>query len=275
MTSILGRIVLFTICVMLSGLSATAQDTSLERLDTWGRNRGWEGVGLLNIAGKATCTAVMIRPDLVLTAAHCLYDADNKRQYDPIKIEFRAGWRDGKAVARRFGKHALIHSDYQNGGGLSAKQIRNDVALLQLSDPILSTHADPFRQDGGLKRGVEVSVVSYGKGRNDVPSRQRSCKVLDVNRGVIAMSCDVVPGSSGAPVFSMNSGRPRIVSLVSALGLVDGKQVSYGMDIRAPLAEVLQDFRSGDRVFPKTVTTARRLTVGGVHKAGGARFLRP
>jgi len=260
---------------MLSGPTATAQDTSLERLDTWGRNRGWEGVGLLNVAGKATCVAVMIRPDLVLTAAHCLYDDDKKRQFDPRKIEFRAGWRDGKAVARRFGKRALIHADYQNGADLSAKQIRNDVALLQLADPILSTHADPFRQDGGLKRGADVSVVSYGKGRNDVPSRQRSCEVLQVDRGVIAMSCDVVPGSSGAPVFSMSSGHPRIVSLVSAVGRVDGRQVSYGMDIRAPLAEVLQDFRSGDRVFPKAVTAARRLTVGGARKAGGARFLRP
>jgi protease YdgD len=252
-----------------------SQDTSLERLDTWGRNRGWEGVGLLNIAGRATCTAVMIRPDLVLTAAHCLYDAENNKQYDPRKIEFRAGWRDGKAVARRFGKRAVIHSMYDNEGRLSAKQVQHDVAVMQLADPILSTHADPFRHENGAKEGAQVSVVSYGQGRNDVPSRQRSCQVLDASKGVIVMTCEVVPGSSGAPVFSMDSGRPRIVSLVSALGFVKGKQVSFGMNIEKPLSEVLADFRAGRRVFPQADATARRLVVGSERKAGGARFVRP
>lgn len=264
-----------TILLVLSGWMASAQDSSLEKLDTWGRNRGWEGVGLLNIAGKATCTAVMIRPDMVLTAAHCLYDADNKQQYDPRKIEFRAGWRDGKAVARRFGKRAVIHSGYRNDGGLTVKQIRNDVALLQLAAPIQSTHADPFQHDKGPKKGAAVSVVSYGAGRNDAPSRQRSCEVLSVEDGVVAMTCDAVPGSSGAPVFSMHSGQPRIVSLVSALGVVNGTQYSYGMDIRLPLSEVLQDFGVGDRVYPKTVKEMRRLTVGSDRKVGGARFIRP
>ena len=147
MPAILRLIAFYTLSTVMLAASAASQDTSLERLDTWGRNRGWEGVGLLNIAGRATCTAVMIRPDLVLTAAHCLYDADKKRQYEPRQIEFRAGWRDGKAVARRYGKRAVVHSGYQNDGSLTADQVRNDVALLQLADPILSTHADPFRQD--------------------------------------------------------------------------------------------------------------------------------
>ena len=187
----------------------------------------------------------------------------------------RAGWRDGKAVASRFGKRAVVHSDYQNDGDLSAEQVRNDVALLQLADPILSTHADPFRHEKGAARGTEVSVVSYGKGRNDVPSRQRSCQVLDAERGVIIMTCNVVPGSSGAPVFSMQSGRPRIVSLVSALGYVQGKRVSFGMHIEKPLAKVLADFHSGKGVYPATAVSAKRLKVGGERKAGGARFIRP
>lgn len=264
-----------SLCLALSFPAAVAQDTPLESLDTWGRNRGWEGVGLLNIAGRATCTGVMIRPDLILTAAHCLYDERKNQRIDPRKIEFRAGWRDGKAVARRFGKSAVVHAKYQNGGKLSSRQIRYDVALLQLVDPIQSTHADPFRSDSGVRDGAKVSVVSYGKGRNDAPSRQRSCDVLEAEQGVIVMTCDVVPGSSGAPVFSMKSGRPRIVSLVSALGYVNGRQVSFGMDLEAPLAEVLVDFRAGRGVFPAATQNIRRLSVGKDRKVGGARFVRP
>lgn len=252
-----------------------AQDTPLESLDTWGRNRGWEGVGLLNIDNAATCTAVMIKPDLVLTAAHCFFKDGSDQPIDPRKIEFRAGWRDGKSIASRRGKSAIVHPNYKATAGLSTRQIRYDVALLQLADPIPSTHAEVFQPERGVGTGAHVSVVSYGKGRNDAPSRQRSCDVLEAQQGVVAMSCDVVPGSSGAPVFSLESGRPRIVSLVSALGVINGRQVSFGMDLEAPLADVMTNFRAGRGVFPARATKSRRIAVGGDHKADGARFLRP
>ncbi len=260
--------------VLLAGAAQT-QDSKLEQLDTWGLGRGWEGVGLLNIAGSSTCTGVMIRPDLVLTAAHCLFDNDSNKMIDPRRIEFRAGWRDGKAIARRMGKVSVIHSRYTSSPHLSGEKIRNDVALLQLASPIQSTHADPFRADGGIRTGNTVSVVSFGAGRNNAVSRQRSCEVLEAADGLVAMSCDVVPGSSGSPVFALRQGRQRIVSLVSSLGSVNGRQVSYGMDIKAPLAHVMADFQAGRGVFPQATVGARRLIVGSQRQAGGARFLKP
>ncbi|MFV2038174.1 MAG: serine protease, partial [Paracoccaceae bacterium] len=204
---VLCLMVLIVAALAAPGFAAD-QDTGLERLDTWGRNRGWEGVGLLNIENRVSCTGVMIAPDLVLTAAHCLYDNATGALADPRQIEFRAGWRGGKSIASRFGKSAIIHPRYAGGDRLSGEQIRYDVALLQLADPIPATHAEPFRADGGVTQGSEVSVVSYGAGRNDAPSRQRSCEVLDAEGGLLVMSCDVVPGSSGSPVFAMRQGRP-------------------------------------------------------------------
>ncbi|NKW72145.1 trypsin-like serine protease [Rhodobacteraceae bacterium R_SAG10] len=270
----LRRYVLLALAFLM-GLPAAAQDSGLERLDTWGRNRGWEGVGLLNIAGRTSCTGVMIRPDMVLTAAHCLYDADTGVRVDPRQVEFRAGWRGGRAIAVRMGRAAVIHARYGGSDRLSGEQMRYDVALLQLAAPILPTHADPFRADGGVRTGDEVSVVSYGAGRNDAASRQRACEVLEAARGLVVMSCDVVPGSSGSPVFAMRKGRPRVVALVSAMGMVNGRQVSFGMDIEAPLADVLADFRAGRGVYPVALPSARRLVVGDGQSVGGARFIRP
>lgn len=269
-------LVLFAFFTLLAA-SLQADDTKLEKLDTWGLNRGWEGVGFLSIEDRASCTGTMIRPDLVLTAAHCLYDSRTGERMDPRRIEFRAGWRAGKSIAKRFGKSAVIHPAYtgEKGDMLSSEQVRHDIALLQLADPILSTHADPFRTDRGVLTGNAVSVVSYGRGRNDAPSRQRECQVLDSRGGVLAMSCDAVPGSSGAPVFAMREGRPRIVAVVSAIGRIEGRDVSFAMDIERPLADVMAALRSGDGVFPATVTSARRLSVGGARSAGGARFIKP
>lgn len=269
-----------TLCVSMSA----AKDSKLERLGTWGQNRGWEGVGLLNIAGQATCTGVMIRTDLVLTAAHCLYDLDTGKMYEPTTVEFRAGWRDGKAVASRYGKASILHPDFVESSRQSGDKIRSDVALLHLNTPILSSHADPFETSAGARTGNDVSVVSYGYGRNDAASRQRSCKVLEASDGLVAMSCDVVPGSSGSPVFADHNGRPRIVSLISSLGDVAGQSVSFGMDIERPLARVLADFRAGRGVYPRAVSNARRVAVdqptpttlnGRFQGSGGAHFLRP
>ncbi len=275
--NLLNQLIFGIAALLFLAPSLQAQDTALEKLDTWGRNRGWEGVGFLNIENKASCTGTMIRPDLVLTAAHCLYDSRTGERINPRKIEFRAGWRSGKSIASRFGARAVIHPGYGNreGDKLSAQQIRHDIALLQLADPILSTHADPFRADRGADAGHAVSVVSYGRGRNDAPSRQRECQILESRGGVLAMSCDAVPGSSGAPVFAMRDGRPRIVAVVSAIGRVEGREVSFAMDIERPLAEAMAALRSGEGVYPATVTSARRLTVGGERSIGGARFVKP
>lgn len=270
-----GKVAAGLLATLLLGMAAHAQDTVLQSLDTWGLSRGWEGVGLLRIAGTRTCTGVMIRPDLVLTAAHCLYDAETGQKIPPHLVEFRAGWRQGQAIASRFGKFAIIHPDYADGSRATGDKIRVDLALLQLASPIQPSHADPFRAGLSVATGQQVSVVSYGAGRNDAPSRQAVCEVLEADVGIVAMSCDVVPGSSGSPVFVRQGGRVRIVSLVSALGHRNGRQVSYGMDLAVPLARILADFRAGRGVYPAANSGAKRITLGSGSAPGGTGFLKP
>jgi len=103
------------IAVLAIALPLATVAAPLERLDTWGRNRGWEGVGILHVGGQSTCTGAMIAPDMILTAAHCLYDPDGNLVM-PRQIEFRAGWRDGKSVARRYGKLRLCIQNMTVGG---------------------------------------------------------------------------------------------------------------------------------------------------------------
>ncbi|HHS89240.1 MAG TPA: hypothetical protein ENJ26_02600 [Rhodobacteraceae bacterium] len=92
---------------------------------------------------------------------------------------------------------------------------------------------------------------------------------------MVAMTCDAIFGSSGSPVFKMEAGRPVIVSLVSAIGDVNGEQVSYGMDITEPLKELLSNLRSGRGVYPPVSFGAKRIGIGEGRSSGGARFLKP
>ncbi len=254
---------------------AQPSDSKLQRLETWSQSHGWEAVGLLILDGRASCTGTLVRADIVLTAGHCLYDHKTGTYTDPRRVQFRAGWRNGRAVAVRWGKTALVDPGFVSASGQKGLQIRNDLALIRLKSPIPSTHARPFPVGGHLSSGETVSVVSYGAGRNDAPSRQARCEVLDTGAGLAAFSCSVVHGSSGAPVFSGPAGRVKIASVISSMAEVDGKPVAFGMDATGPVSRLLADMRAGRGVYPAHATGARRLSVGARHTAGGARFLKP
>ncbi|MGA9252027.1 MAG: trypsin-like serine protease, partial [Roseobacter sp.] len=51
----------------------------------------WQSVGRLDAKGSGFCTATLIAPELVLTAAHCVYDRKSGKLFSPESLTFRAG----------------------------------------------------------------------------------------------------------------------------------------------------------------------------------------
>ncbi|QYX57519.1 trypsin-like peptidase domain-containing protein [Roseovarius sp. SCSIO 43702] len=265
------RAVLGLVAFLTCG-TAAAQDAALKRLDTGDEGRGWEAVGRLDLDGRGFCTGAMIAPDLVLTAAHCLFDRDTGKRIDPARIEFLAGWRNGRAQAYRWVRRAVVHPEYDFAEGEASNRVRNDVALLELHHPIRNGRVEPFETDKRPRQGQRVGVVSYAQGRSEAPSLQEVCEVISRQNGVLILSCDVDFGASGAPIFSFEGGVPRVVSVVSAMARVDGRKVSLGTQLEAPIAALRAELNAGHGVFQ---SSAPRLSGVTAKRATGAKFAKP
>lgn len=261
--------------VALWPVAGQAADTGLKSLETSDSGRAWEAVGRLDIGGTGFCTGTLIAPDLVLTAAHCLFDRRSLQQIDPGGIEFLAGWRNGRASAYRFVRRAVVHPDYVYDGDVSPDRVRHDVALLELQQPIRNTQVVPFDIAARPRKGQEVGVVSYAKDRAEAPSLQRICAVMARQEGIVVMSCDVDFGSSGAPVFSFEGGVPRIVSVVSAKAEVKGERVALGSAIDGQMELLRAELAAGKGHGIQPAPRVNRVVAGGARNQTGAKFIRP
>lgn len=234
---------------------------------------GWEAVGRIEIGRGGYCTGVLIAPNLVLTAAHCVYNR-GPQIVDAKHLTFRAGLRDGKSIAERRVARIAAHKGYDPARPFGAENIRHDVALLELATPISTGEVDPFVVHQGASKGQRVSVVSYGQGRDAALSWQRDCGLLWQWKDLLSFDCNVTFGSSGAPVFVREGRRARILTLVSGGHNDKGETVAYGMNL-APLVTTLKrQLRAMPAAAPVS-TGIRRLKVGQGGGASGAKFAKP
>jgi protease YdgD len=251
-------------------LSASAQADSLRPLTLRQDLLGWEGVGRLELGPGGYCTAALVAPDLVLTAAHCLFDGDTPRRREDLL--FRAGHRNGETVAARGVVQGAVAADYRPSDPDRAARIAADVALLRLDAAIPAGTARPFLVDPSPAAG-SVSVLSYGAGRDAVLSREAGCRVLGRRDLILAFDCSVTFGSSGAPVFRVDGTSIRIVSIISSGSGEDS--LAFGPVLRGRVEALSAALRGGAGLWEVDRPAARHVGTASDRAAGGARFLRP
>lgn len=257
-------------------LASLAQEAPLVSLQTADEAAGWEAIGRLDIDGRGFCTAALIAPDVVLTAAHCIVDRDTGEAIDTSRMQFLAGWRNGRAVAYRGVTQAIAAADFVIDPDDPAVTARHDIALIELDQPIRASQVEPMAIASQLSVRDPVTVVSYARDRADAPSLQPVCMVLQQIDGVYALNCDVDFGASGAPILRMENGVPFIAAVLVAKAEIAGVDVALGSELIGALDGLRARLEEGRSMFQSPDTsTVRIMTAGERNDDTGARFVSP
>lgn len=199
----------------------------------------FNAVGRLNLSGTGFCTATLIAPSVIATAAHCTYYKRTGKPIPADRIHFAAGWRQGKPVVHRLAKHVRRHPGYSGKGPMAA-----DIALIVLEQPIPANVLTPIPMDrsvGRLRMVVPLTLVSYARDRPHLPTVESGCVVRAEQARLLLTDCDSNFGGSGAPVLREVDGKLAVLGVVS--GVVEQNGLRRVAVVRAHWKEQSSDER--------------------------------
>lgn len=236
--------------MILLALPVAAQSQqSMRKLLSADEAKAWQAVGRINMEGAGFCTGALIAPDLVLTAAHCMFHPKTGERLTSDRIHFLAGWRQGRAAAIGKARRTIIHPAYVHGKAADVDRVAVDIAIVELEHPIRNAAITPFERIERPEVGEKVKIVSYAKERAEMPSIEEPCEVLGKDERVMVLSCTVNFGSSGSPIFVMDNGVAKIASVVSAKASWQDKKVALGTSLGQPLEELLAHLAANNGVL--------------------------
>nr|WP_242533801.1 serine protease [Salipiger bermudensis] len=169
----------------------------------------WEAVGRLNTRGVSRlgmCSAALIAPDTLLTAAHCVAGPDGNPTA-PEMLHFAAGWYGGDHAAdspvASYEVHPQAYAQVQ-------LDVEHDIALVYLAEPI--TEVTPLKI--GSTFAPPYALAGYHDHRPHRLSARFDCDGRPVHQ-LLFVDCPVRPGNSGGPALS---GGPdwQVIGVVSA-----------------------------------------------------------
>ena len=239
----------FFLSVAIALSSSGAAHAQPQRLTITKLEYPWSAIGRLNVGNHSYCSAVMISERHILTAAHCLWLASERRWWPPSAIQFVPGFQGDPVV------HTRVKS-YVVADGYSFDRHRaspSDWAVAELAEPL--GRQVGWLASGGLDTSGLIGHAGYRADHRYAVTLDYGCRVLAAPPAnpLLWENCEDLQGDSGGPVLAFLPGGPRVV------GIVVATTARRGGGITAAVA--VSTFTDRGR-FPKAASAATAAGVG-------------
>lgn len=199
----------------------------------------WRAVGRLNNARYRKlgfCTATLIAPDAIATAAHCFFDPQTHQRLPAETFRFVLALKRDEYLEIGNLKCVHINPAFDPARKRTVQDLHADTAVGMLSQPMKETPV-PLASGAVLRKGARVTHAGYGRDRPFLLSVHRDCTVLSADGSSALTDCDTNFGQSGGPVFTQVESTYELAGVMS--GFAEGK--ATGVATSAGIRKAMQD----------------------------------
>jgi len=216
-----------TIALLLIALTVSGEAAALETDAAFFE----ASVGKLNVSGVGSCTAVLIAPDLALTAAHCLYNRKARRWVDATYVHLLLGYERGA-----FAFHGRAAGYVRGEDGQAPEVSASDWAVIRLQQAAPERFVPLSPLAATASEQYAVRLAGYGRPKVHLLDSSQECSVR-LENALLVGNCPANFGMSGGPIVERSTG--RLIGTLSGTAKVGETTVLVGV----PVTEWLSDSR--------------------------------